>query len=359
MTNRSELCGSRVTRREFLATVAATSAAVTGGPMILHATDKAGSKRPVMGSGNYTYEAYHDWGQLPASIQYGNTHGVCQDSHGHVYIHHTVHAGSESHDTMVVFDEKGRFVKSWGKAFEGGAHGLHIRKEGRDEFLYLCDTKRGVVAKATLAGETVWSRGYPDESSKYTRNADGTPATKYSPTNVAIAPNGDVYVADGYGSSFINQYSKDGKYIRTFGGKGTGPGELDCPHGLIVDERGPSPVLLVADRSNKRLQAFALDGKHLAFYQGTNAPCHFHTSGKVMVVPDLFARVTLIDDKNVPIVHLGENGVDSWKAIREGSRDRFPAGKFVCPHSACFDRDGNIFVVEWVEVGRVTKLVKV
>jgi hypothetical protein len=348
-----------VSRREFLSTVAAAGAAVAGGPMILHATDKAGAKRPVVGAGEHTYEVHHDWGELPASIQYGNTHGVCQDSQGHVYIHHTVHAGSESHDTMVVFDENGRFVKSWGREFEGGAHGLHIRKEGSDEFLYLCDTKRAVVVKATLAGETVWSLGYPTESPKYTLDAGGKPAVKYSPTNVAIAPNGDVYVADGYGSSYITRYSKDAKYIRTFGGKGSGKGELDCPHGLIVDERGGAPVLLVADRSNKRLQTFTLDGEPIGFHEGTNAPCHFHTRGSVMVVPDLFARVTLIDGTNAPIVHLGDNGVDSWKALRGGPREAFPVGKFVCPHGACFDHDGNIFVVEWVEVGRVTKLVRV
>jgi hypothetical protein len=359
MTDRPERPSAPVSRREFLSTVAAAGAAVAGGPMILHATDKAGAKRPVVGSGEHTYEVFHDWGALPASIQYGNTHGVCEDSKGHIYIHHTVHAGSETHDTMVVFDEKARFVKSWGKEFEGGAHGLHIRKEGRDEFLYLCDTKRAVVVKATLEGETVWSLGYPQESDKYTLDADGKPATKYSPTNVAIAPNGDVYVADGYGSSYISQYSKDGKYIRTFGGKGKEAGQLDCPHGLIVDERGATPVLLVADRSNKRLQSFTLDGRHLAFHEGTNAPCHFHTRGTVMVVPDLFARVTLIDRSNAPIVHLGDNGVDSWKDLRAGAREGFPAGRFVCPHSACFDHAGNIFVVEWVEVGRVTKLVRV
>jgi hypothetical protein len=182
---------------------------------------------------------------------------------------------------------------------------------------------------------------------------------KYSPTNVAIAPNGDVYVADGYGSSFITQYTKDGSYVRTFGGKGTGPGQLDCPHGLIVDERGGTPVLLVADRGNKRLQSFSLDGRHIGLHEGTNAPCHFHARGAVMVVPDLFARVTLIDAGNNPIVHLGDNGIDSWKTLRGGPRSAFPPGRFVCPHGACFDRDGNIFVVEWVEVGRVTKLVRV
>ena len=348
-----------VSRRSFMQALGAAGAAAAGGPVILHATNKSGSKRPVVGTGDHTYEVYHDWGELPASIQYGNTHGVCEDSQGHIYIHHTVNAASERRDSMVVFDRMGRFVRSWGREFDGGAHGLHIRTEGGQEFLYLCDTKRAVVVKATTSGEVVWTLGYPKESAQYTLDADGKPATKYSPTNVAIAPNGDVYVGDGYGSSYINQYDQHGKYIRTFGGKGTAAGQLDCPHGLIVDERGTAPVLLVADRGNRRLQSFSLDGKHLAFYQGTNAPCHFHPRTGVMVVPDLFARVTLIDAANVPIVHLGDNGVDSWKELREGSRDRFPNGKFVCPHGAIFDREGNIFVVEWVEVGRVTKLKRV
>lgn len=348
-----------LSRRQFLESIGGATMVAAGSPMLLGMSDKAGTRRPIVGEGEYTYEVFHDWGELPATIQYGNTHGVCEDSQGRIYIHHTVHAGSENHDTMVVFDEHGRFVKSWGREFEGGAHGLHVRKEGSTEFLYLCDTKRAVVVKATLDGETVWSLGYPKESDKYPLDADGKPAIKYSPTNVAIAPNGDVYVADGYGSSFINQYDAGGTYIRTFGGKGKDPGQLDCPHGLIVDERGDVPVLLVADRSNRRLQTFTLDGRHLAFYEGTNAPCHFHTRKDVMVVPDLFARVTLIDAKDTPIVHLGDNGEDSWKELRTGPRSAFPAGKFVCPHSACFDHAGNIFVVEWVEVGRVTKLRKV
>ena len=345
-----------VSRRHFLQALGVAGAAAAGGPMILHATDKSGSKRPVVGAGEHIFEVYHDWGELPAAIHYGNTHGVCEDAQGHIYVHHTVHATSDRHDTMVVFDGKGRFVRSWGREFEGGAHGLHIRREGGEEFLYLCDTKRALVVKVTTGGEVVWTLGYPKESPQYRVDGEGKPALKYSPTNVAIAPNGDVYVADGYGSSYITQYDRHGAFIRTFGGRGKEAGQLDCPHGLIVDERGTVPILLVADRSNRRLQTFSLEGKHLAFYEGTNAPCHFHAHKGVMVVPDLFARVTLIDEANAPIVHLGDNGIDSWKELRTASRDRFPAGKFVCPHSAIFDHEGNIFVVEWVEVGRVTKL---
>src|SRR5882724_5252747 len=217
---------SKTPRRMFLTGLTA--------PLILGAANKSGSKKPIVGQGDHVYEVTHDWGELPAGIQYGNTHGVCEDSHGHIYIHHTVFSTSEKPDSMVVFDHKGKFIKSWGKDFKGGAHGLYIRKEGKQEFLYLCDTKRALMVKTTLSGEEVFTLGYPKESEPYSKpNADGKPI-KYSPTNLAVAPNGDIYIGDGYGSSFINQYDSKGKFIRTFGGLGKDPGKVNCPHGLIV-----------------------------------------------------------------------------------------------------------------------------
>ena len=340
-------------RRSFLQAAGALA------PTILRATDKAGTKLPVIGTGKHTYEAIHDWGELPASIKYGNTHGVVEDSQGHIYVHHTVHATSESADSMVVYDENGKFVKSWGKEFKGGAHGLHIRKEGSTEFLYLCDTARGVVVKATLNGEQVWSIGYPDQSDAYKPGTDGK-KPKYSPTNLAIAPNGDIYVGDGYGSSYINQYNSKGEYIRTFGGRGKEAGKLDCPHGITVDLRSGTPILTVADRGNARIQRFTLEGKHIDFISGTNLPCNFDffRNGDV-VVPDLGARITLLDKDNQVIIHLGDDSASKWRETRTLSRDHFTPGKFVCPHGSCFDHAGNIFLVEWVEVGRVTKLRRV
>ncbi|WP_180538190.1 hypothetical protein [Nevskia soli] len=331
-------------RRQFLTGLTA--------PLILGAQNKSGSAKPVIGSGDHTYEVTHDWGELPAGIQYGNTHGVCEDSQGRIYIHHTVNAASESHDTMVVFDRNGKFVKSWGAEFRGGAHGLKIQREGNQEFLYLCDTKRAVVVKSTLDGEEVFMLGYPSMAEPYSHGY-----IKYSPTNLAIAPNGDIYIGDGYGSSYINQYNREGNYVRTFGGKGTELGKLDCPHGLIVDTRSGTPVLVVADRGNHRIQRFQLDGTPIDTIAGTNLPCHFNVfrNGDV-VVPDLGARVTLLDRNNQVIEHLGDDSQSKWSDTRKLSRDHFTPGKFVCPHSACFDHAGNIFVVEWVEVGRVTKL---
>src|ERR1700730_10746700 len=145
-------------RRRFLFAVGG------GTPLILGAADKAGTRKPILGEADHAYEVTHDWGALPADIKYGNTHGVCEDSQGRIYVHHTVNAASESSDSMVVFDVNGKFIKSWGKEFKGGAHGLHIHKEGSTEFLYLCDTKRGLVVKTTLDGEEVFTLGYPRDA---------------------------------------------------------------------------------------------------------------------------------------------------------------------------------------------------
>ena len=335
----------------------------------IHAASRSGKRLPILGSGNFTYEAIHDWGLLPGSIGLGNTHGVCQDRQGRIYVAHTVHASSQSNDTLLVFDPKGRFIRSWGSAFKGGAHGLHIQREGREEFLYFVDTGKGRksgidpnhtwLVKMTLLGEEVLRIGYPKESPHYKLGKDGRPATKYSPTNVAIAPNGDIYLADGYGSYFINQYDAKGNFIRSFGGNGKEPGQLSSPHGLILDNRRSSQTLLVADRTNNRLQRFSLDGQHIEFVEGVNYPCHLHEQKGVMVIPDLAARVTLLGPDNRVIVHLGEDTTGDWQDLRKRPREQFRPGKFVSPHGACFDRDGNIFVVEWVEVGRITKLRKV
>jgi hypothetical protein len=336
---------NNISRRTFIQTGAAA-------PAIAGAQNKSGSNLPIIGTGEYTYEVHHDWGELPARIKYGNTHGVCQDSQGHIYIHHTVHKTSDSPDSMVVFDEKGKFVRSWGAEYRDGAHGLHIRKEGSTEYLYLCDINRKVVVKTTLKGEPVLTLGYPEEAAPYRAKIP------YIPTNVAVAPNGDIYVADGYGSSYINQYDGTGRYIRTFGGFGTEAGQLNQPHGIWMDTRGPEPVLAVADRRNYRIQTFTLDGKHIAFIPGLRYPCHFHTRGPLMLVPELEARVCILDGKNAIVAHFGQ-GPDNFREVRLLDRNAFIPGQFVAPHSACFDHDGNIFVVEWVEVGRVTKLKRV
>lgn len=357
----------KTTRREFLA---AAAAAPMVSPILLGVQDKAGTKAPVLGEGAFKYEAIHDWGELPATLKWGNTHGVVEDSQGQIYIHHTVHATSESPDSMAVFDRNGKFIRSWGREFRGVAHGLDLRKEGSDEFLYLTvnasnpkmavqPEMQAVVVKTTLKGEIVWKIQGPPDVKAYEPAADGTPK-RYNPTNVGIAPNGDIYVADGYGSFFVNQYNRKAEYIRTFGGRGAEPGQLNEPHGIWVDTRSVTPVLVVADRRNNRLQRFTMDGTHIDFIAGFRLPCHFHEHRGNVVIPDLHGRVTLVDKTNQVAVHLGDSNAPTWNnPLRAQTRDTFIPGQFICPHGACFDHAGNIYVVEWVEVGRVTKLRKV
>jgi sugar lactone lactonase YvrE len=358
---------STYSRREAIrwsaAAVAGSMAGVGGvvGPFV-HARGKSGLDPIILGEGEHRYEVQHDWGRLPERIAYGNTHGVCEDAAGNIYIKHTVHSTSQSGDAIVVFDKGGKFIRSWGEEYRGGAHGLHLSREADGEYLYLCDTSRGTVDKTTLAGEKVWSRTCPMESGHYAN------ASEYKPTNVAVVPEGvaegpdwkegHVFVADGYGKNFIHRYTKDGEYLGSFGGTGNTPGLVSCPHGLMIDARdAKNPVLVVADRSNNRLQLFTPGGEHIGFVTDElRQPCHFDTRDGVLLVPDLLARVTLLDAQNKLICHLGD---DNDFRLRAEPREKFTAGKFIAPHSAIFDRDGNIFVVEWVEVGRVTKLRRV
>jgi hypothetical protein len=337
-------------RRQFLKQTAGMAALASVAPYVL-ASDKSGSKLPIVGTGEYQYEAIHDWGELPAGHVYGNTHGVAVDAQGYVHIKHTVGKDAKIEDAIVVFDADGKFVRSWGKQYKGGAHGLHLNREGGEEFLYLCDPRRHLVAKTDLYGKELWRMWAPESCTGYTA------PDEYCPTNIATVASGNFFVADGYGKSFIHEYDHDARYIRSFGGKGSQPGQTDCPHGLMVDTRGAQPVLVVADRGNRRLQNFTLDGTHINFVTDElRAPCHFHTRGEVMVIPDLESRVTLFDGNNKMLAQLGDGG--SYVGLRDKTRDHFTPGKFVAPHSAYFDHDGNIFVVEWVEVGRVTKLRK-
>jgi hypothetical protein len=343
-------------RRHFLQSSLASMLATGAVPAVVTARDKSGTKNAVIGSGEHRYECIHNWGEVPKHIHWETTHGVTVDAEGLVYIKQQGHGGTPQ-DTIVVFDRAGKFVRSFAKNIYPGGHGIDVRKEGSEEFLYLCDVAHGQVIKTTLKGEEVWKKVGPPPEAKYGKS-------RYSPTNVAFAPDGGFYIGDGYGSNFIHQYDKDAMWVRTFGGGGLDFGKMRTPHGLWVDDRpGRKPSLIVADRANARLQYFSLDGKHLGFLYDVLFPAHFDIRGDLLLVPDLHARVSLFDKDNAPIVHLGDDL--AWrKQALAGFKARMkpeacPAGKFIHPHDACFDHDGNIFVVEWVHTGRVTLLKKV
>ena len=150
--------------------------------------------------------------------------------------------------------------------------------------------------------------------------------------------------------------------MRTIGGTGSEDGQFQTPHGQWLDSRDGVPKLVVADRANKRLQWFDMDGRHLKTMGGFLFPADIDIQGDLVVVPDLHCRVTLLDKNNRVIAQLGDDPIWRERALAgfkmRGQRDQWLPGKFVHPHDACFDRDGNIFVTEWVDTGRVSKLRK-
>ena len=187
-------------------------------------------------------------------------------------------------------------------------------------------------------------------------------ATRFMPTNFCFLPDGDFLVADGYGSFWIHRYDKDANWKSCFGGPGDGDTTFINPHGLWYDNRpGREPAVVITDRVRHVLKYFTPEGQYLSTVEGFLLPCHFDLRGDMMLVPDLSSRVTLLDKDNQPIAHLA-NYPDWQKQVDEKKLrvhpDTWEAGKFVHPHDACFDHDGNIIVTEWVEPGRVTKLTR-
>ena len=316
----------------------------------------------ITGTGDQKYRVEHDWLTPPTGVVWGDTHGLAQDAAGRIYVSHTVHPSSTVKHAIVVFDRSGKPLTSWGERFEGGGHGLDIRKEGDAEFLYHCDVNHRRLAKTTLDGELLWETGAPlhakvgDQTCYDHENA-------WNPTNVAFAPDGDLFVGDGYGKSFVHRFSKDGEWKATITTPGAGKGETSCPHGLWIDARGaagaPSkePVLAVADRGNRRIQYFSLEGKHLSFVtDGMRQPCHFKTRGELLLVPDLSSVVTILDGDNKVVASLCDSDPSN---LRGAPREQFIPGKFIHPHTAMWLDDGSILVAEWVPIGRITRLVKV
>jgi 6-bladed beta-propeller len=359
---------SDIRRREFLK-VAAGAAAVVAAPTIL--TAKKTDSPLIIGSGEHKYEVLHNWPQLPSQYSWQTTHDVAFDSAGNLYVIHEGNKKLKDHPAIFVFDSDGKFIRAFGSEFQGGGHGIEVHEENGEEFLYVTAYQHlKKFAKLSLeGGNTIWVRHAPMESGLYAKDEDKHPTgtwgrDRFMPTNITFCPSGaGFYVADGYGAYAIHMYDQDGMYESTIGKAGNGNGEFNLPHGVWTDTRpGREPSLVVADRANNRLQWFTLEGKHTETRDGFILPANVDTHGELMLVPELGARVTLLDGKNKVVARFGDDA--DWreqvlkKEIRKHA-DQWPDGKFIHPHDACFDARGNIFVAEWVATGRITKLRKV
>ncbi len=361
---------TRLNRRQFVATTALASAAVAM-PRVL--TAQKSDKALVIGEGEHRYEVLHNFAQLPEKYSWQTTHNVAVDREGLLYVIHEGRENLKDHPSIFVFDQQGKFVRAFGNMFQGGGHGLEVITEGKEQFLFVTGYQHVKnFAKLTLKGEVVWEKRAPMDSKLYPAGEDTKPVKRWGrdafmPTNYAFTPDGGFYLADGYGSFRIHRYDKDGNWKFAFGEPGNKDGQFNTSHGICYDNRpGREPSVAVCDRANKRLQWFTPEGKHLKTLDGFILPANLDILKDVMLVPDLSARITLLDKNDKVITHLGEDPAWREQVLKEGMKMRgsksgseWVSGKFLHPHDACFDPAGNIYVAEWVHYGRVTKLRKV
>jgi hypothetical protein len=336
-----------VSRRALLRGLGVSAVAAALAPRRLVARD---AQQPVrLGSGAHTYEWDPTWPRFPEGVGFGSTHGsVVIDAAGRVY------CSTDTANAIMIFEPDGTYAKSWGKDLAGGVHGVAIVKESGREFLWLAHVGRHEVLKTTLDGEIVLRVGYPEKSGIYSKADD------YRPTSVAVAPSGDVYVADGYGLSYIHHYTAKAEFLASWGGKGIEPGKFRTPHGIWVDTRRPTPRLVVADRENRRIQTFGLDGTPIAVLAAeVRRPCNIDQRGGDLAIADLEGRVTILDKDDKVITHLGDQP-DAKKRAQNGvPRAEWKEGEFIAPHGLRWDAAGNLYVSEWLAAGRVVKLRRV
>lgn len=301
------------------------------------------------------YEWIEDWARIPQTATgqvNGRTHGVVVAANGDVLVF------NQARPAILRFDPAGRLVNAWGDRFLN-AHGMTLVREGEQEYLWLTDQTSAEVVKTTLDGQPILSLQRPNHPIYASGKA-------YAPTWVAVdeerfGGSGDIWVTDGYGSGYIHHYSKAGAYIASINGTEGAAGAFTCPHGIRFDFRGGKRELYIADRGNHRVQVYSSDGQYLRHFgaEFLHSPCMFDVWEDHLLVPELFGRLAILDKDDRLIGYLGENdGVEKSQGW-PNRRDIVRAGKFNSPHAMTADPQGNLYVVEWIIGGRITKLARV
>lgn len=331
-------------RRDFLK----TSATLSAGGLLLPSLDfHAKTGEPIVGHGDFMFKINLDWGQQdPVKFPVNDCHEMAFDRRGRIFL-----LTNETRNNVLIYDKDGQVLGAWGTEFPG-AHGLTLHDEGGEEMLYLADYERHEVVKTTLDGRVAQIFEWPADSGKYARKED------FRPTETAIAPNGDVFVADGYGQDWVVQYGSDGRVKQLFGGKGSGPENLNNAHGIALDTRKPGapPTLLVTSRVENAVKRYSLDGQHLATTQLPGAYiCRPVVQGENVFFAVLICRQPWDSQSGFVCILDGENRVVSCPG---GSEPRYDATGnlaqmhqtvrvFKHPHDVLPDADGNLYVAQW------------
>ncbi len=332
-------------RRAFIKKSALATSAGIIAPAFTFGISHSKKNQEIVGHGEFTYRVDKEWGvQDPSKIPVNDCHEMVLDSKGRIFMTTT----GENNNNVIIYDRSGKVLDSWGTDFPG-AHGLSITGEGDDQYLFITDPETHKVFKTTLDGRILMTFERPREVSGYTSD------DQYRPTETAIMPNGDIYIADGYGENYIIQYNSKGEYIRHFGGKGEGDMEFSCCHGITLDTRDKAnPTLLITSRAKQQFKRFTLEGQHLETISLPGCSvCRPVIDGQniyfaVIVTKtwDSYDGMLAVLDKNNKVVSLpgGNAPIYMDGALLEPEYD----GKtFRNPHDVLIDKDSNLYIPQW------------
>ena len=334
-------------RRDFSAKLTLGVSTVLMSPSILsNSKTNLEDDSLILGHGDFKYKIDNNFAINSSNIApVKNCHEMVMDKKGRLIL-----VTDDIRNNIIIMDRSGKILTTWGNDFPG-AHGLTLSEEGGEEFLYLTDFKLGSICKFTLDGKKIFEiSNKPDFYSEKDR---------YLPTETAIAPNGDIYVADGYGSSWIIQYDSNGKYKNHFGGKGNNIENLDQAHGICIDSRDKNnPTILCTSRNQNAFKRYNFEGKFInEIYIPGAYVCRPVIDGdniysgvcwsrlKYLNKTDSSGFVTILDKHDKVVSNPG-----GTKPIYNNNKLELVVQEnpiFQHCHDVCIDNDKNLYVCQW------------
>jgi len=342
---------SGLTRRTFVragaGSVAAASLAVSGPAGLLaegqphRANDACDGE--ILGQGDFWYRALRHWGLLDrARYPVKDCHGITEDRNGRI-----VMLTNDTHNNLIAYEKSGKFAAAWENRFPT-AHGLEIEDHQGEDRYWITDHDVQCLSINSADGKELRRIGPDAVAAKYPS------LSNYHPTNTAFTADGDFYISDGYGSSYIHRFDPQGKYVSSFGGTGTTPSNLSEPHAVWIDTRSGKPLLLVCDRGNESLKWFSLAGELLRVVPvpgarpSNVAQFHGSASGKAenhIAIASLNGMILILD------------GSDRVVSVVGGEPPVYVDGKlqplqvfnytFNHPHDVYVDASGALYVPQW------------
>ena len=286
---------------------------------------------------NYAFKPTSFATNVPYSISIGDVAGIAVDQKDNVYLF------NRSENPIVVLNPMGELLQTWGHGLFKNPHGAHI---GFDNCIYLTDNGDHTLRKFTLQGKLLLEIGVPGRTSGF---MSGLPFCHC--THSTLTPNETILISDGYGNAAIHEFDQSGKYIRSWGEPGTGPGQFNLPHNICCDQNG---WIYVADRENSRIQIFDKNGKYEKQVGNIHRPSGLAiTPGNS---PDLIiGELAPYLEVNKRFPNLGpflsiidHNSKLLFRMNKDGKPGLLP-GQFVSPHAIAYDSKGNLYVGDVVE----------